>query len=183
MIGPPCGPLPGDYGGGCYAYFVYDNLILASNNFFNTITIEETGSFCTNDVTLTAEADSVGGTWQWYYEGVALVGETDSILNISANGLQAGEYNLRYTIDARCERVDYVVDPPVYPTALFDFNIVCEGDVTQFSDLSVPGDYPIYDWEWDFDQDMIDDATIQNPSHRSEEHTSELQSRPHLVCR
>src|SRR5690554_7604625 len=87
MIGPPCGPLPGDYGGGCYAYFVYDNLILASNNFFNTITIEETGSFCTNDVTLTAEADSVGGTWQWYYEGVALVGETDSILNISANGL------------------------------------------------------------------------------------------------
>lgn len=165
MIGPPCGPLPGDYGGGCYAYFVYDNLILASNNFFNTITLEETGSFCTNDVTLTAEADSVGGTWQWYYEGVALVGETDSILNISANGLQAGEYNLRYTIGARCERVDYVVDPPVYPTALFDFNIVCEGDVTQFSDLSVPGDYPIYDWEWDFDQDMMDDATIQNPSH------------------
>src|SRR5690554_6984451 len=39
--------------------------------------------------------------------------------------------------------------------------------------------------EKDFDaaQDLLDKLIAQRPGNRSEEHTSELQSRPHLVCR
>src|SRR5690554_7647433 len=76
------------------------------------------------------------------------------------------------------------------PTAAFavDTMVVCKGDCISFTDLST-GDPT--SWSWSFQGAEPSTSTAQNPTNicfdsagvRSEEHTSELQSRPHLVCR
>jgi gliding motility-associated-like protein len=165
MIGPPCTLTP-DYDAGCYAYFMYDDLILASNSFFNSITIDQQGSFCENDLTLEATADSVGGSWQWYLEGVAIAGETDPILDISGLGLGDGEYNVMYTIGADCDIQNHVVDPPQIPSPGFEFTDVCLETGINFIDTSsidTTGGVLIDSWSWDFDDGNT--SLTQNQSH------------------
>src|SRR5690554_6956732 len=67
-------------------------------------------------------------------------------------------------------------------------NTYTELDVTQYcADLWFEGDWPYNDYALiaynEFTLDTIDDQPVWWVSLRSEEHTSELQSRPHLVCR
>ncbi|PHR45410.1 MAG: hypothetical protein COA32_13275 [Fluviicola sp.] len=165
MIGAPC-TLPPDYNGSCYAYFMYDNLILASNSFFNSLNIDQQGSFCSNDLTLEATADSVGGDWQWYFEGVALVGETDAILDLSGLGLGEGEYNVMYTIGDDCDVENHIVDPPQLPVPGFEFSDVCFETVNTFIDTSwidATGGVVIDSWDWDFDDGNV--SASQNPNH------------------
>src|SRR5690554_7094147 len=62
------------------------------------------------------------------------------------------------------------------PTALFDKTAL--GSYLQYNIKVFPTDY--------FDYDSMEHLQMENiyvPYVRSEEHTSELQSRPHLVCR
>jgi len=165
MIGAPC-TLPADYNGGCYPYFVYDNLILASNSFFNSLSVSQQGSFCANDLNLEATADSVGGDWQWYFEGVALVGETNSTLDISGLGLGDGEYNVMYTIGADCDIQNHMVDPPQIPVPGFEFTDVCLENQINFVDTSwidTTGGVVIDNWGWYFDDGNI--SLNQNPNH------------------
>lgn len=165
MIGAPC-TLPADYNGGCYAYFMYDNLILASNSFFNSLNIDQDGSFCSNDLTLEASADSVGGDWQWYFEGEALVGETNAILDISNLGLGAGEYNVMYTLGPDCDVENHIVNPPQEPIPGFEFTDVCLETVINFIDTSwidTTGNVSIDSWNWDFDDGNT--SANQNPNH------------------
>lgn len=110
IIGSPC-TLPPDYplntGSNCLPYFIFDNLVLNHSSFFTNISIREDGNHCANDFTLAAHTDTFGGAWQWFHNGVALAGETDSIIEISANGYGYGDYTARYSLDTLCESAAY----------------------------------------------------------------------------
>jgi len=118
IFGPPC-TLPADYSAvvGCYPYFYYDRLILNEISFFSGLNIVQSGNYCSNNLVLTAQIDTNGGTWQWYLDGVALIGETNATLNISANGYGSGLYTASYSLLNMCESADYYVDIPIIPIA------------------------------------------------------------------
>ena len=105
ILGAPC-VLSSDYKnlftapfGTCFPYFLYDNLLLNKSSLFSSIV--QTGKLCTNNVVLTGKTTQ-NASYQWYLNGVALVGKTDSILNVSANGLEAGTYSLVSTVNGKC---------------------------------------------------------------------------------
>lgn len=104
IIGSPC-TLPASYTppSGCYPYFYFDNLILNTSSSFSPITVTPSGGICTNDAIATANAGTAGGTWQWYFNGVAIVGQTASTLNVSAVGLGPGDYTAMYTLAGECD--------------------------------------------------------------------------------
>ncbi len=59
------------------------------------------------------------------------------------------------------DSVTIIVNPG--PTADFSATTVCEGDATDFTDLSTPMTYPITTWDWTFGDG--NNSTQQNPSH------------------
>jgi gliding motility-associated-like protein len=114
MIGAPC-TLPADYpsvNSPWLAYFLYDNLTLNETSLFGS-TIDGAGEFYTDDLELTAHPDSVANSYQWYYQGVAISGETDTVLGISANQLDTGWYQFLSAFDTACTIAQFYVAPPV----------------------------------------------------------------------
>jgi len=85
VIGGNCTPVAGPT-----SYYYADNLILAETSGFGSINIDKTGSFCTDDIVLTASSDTTG-TWQWYKEGIALINENTNELDVSGNNLVTGK--------------------------------------------------------------------------------------------
>ena len=163
VLGSPC-TLPADYQAppsGCYPYFYYDNLVMNNSSYFNAMQIVPQGGLCTNDLTLTASLDTAGGNWQWYYEGVALSGETDSVLNVSNTGNGGGSYSAVYFIGTQCIRGDYEVTNPDLPVASFTNNTACVGNSTSFTNTSTIASGSITNYEWDFDDG--NSSTVQNP--------------------
>lgn len=104
VIGGDCNPVAGPT-----SYYYADNLVLAEISGFGSASIIKDGNFCSNNLTLEATSDTTG-TWQWYKEGIALVGETNSLLNISSNNLGTGMYSARITNGNKCEISDYILD-------------------------------------------------------------------------
>lgn len=162
IIGSPC-TLPPTYGGSCFPYFYFDNLILNETAFFNSLSITPTGDYCSDNVVLTASSDSVGGTWQWYREGVALAGQTNAVLNVSANSYGTGTFQARYTLNGQCEVTDILLEEETV-TADFTNITVCRGTATQFTDASTITAGAIDTWQWHFDNGGAT-STIQNPAH------------------
>lgn len=103
MLGSPC-VLPPEYAVDANfftPYFVFDDLILHSTEVH--VAVEDTGSFCRNDRVLIAHPDALIGTYQWYLDGAALVGSTDTVLDLSAQGLGPGTYQFRVDLgDTAC---------------------------------------------------------------------------------
>lgn len=118
IIGSPC-TLPASYTGSpCYPYFYFDNLFLNKSDLVNSIT--QTGSWCAHTTILTG--DSIpGAAYQWYLNGIAIVGETSLTLNVSADSLPAGNYTLATTVGSNCNRATATVvpynNPPVISPA------------------------------------------------------------------
>jgi gliding motility-associated-like protein len=102
-IGGNCTPAPGTN------YYFIDNLILAETSGFSSMSIDKTGSFCTDDIVLTASSDTTG-SWQWYKEGVAIINETTNVLNVSSNNFVTGKYSVRLLNGIKCEIADYILD-------------------------------------------------------------------------
>ncbi|MCB0773286.1 MAG: hypothetical protein KDB93_07920, partial [Flavobacteriales bacterium] len=93
MFGPAC-PIPQDYNmwGSSEPYFFIDDMSLTNVD----VAITSTGHPCTNNLVLTASPfDDPPNSYQWYLDGVAIVGETGAVLNASALGLGAGTYTVR----------------------------------------------------------------------------------------
>lgn len=88
LLGPDCSA-----GSGGVGYYYVDDLGLSSS-ILQPIDIE--GSYCSNDVILNsgAASDTFNLHYQWFKDGVELVGETDSILYVSANGYGTGDYQI-----------------------------------------------------------------------------------------
>jgi PKD repeat protein len=95
-----------------YVLFI-DDLELFEILLPDTITLNETGLFCTANKELTASVNLTGGTWQWFKDSVALVGETNASLNLTNYG--TGEYTVQYSINGNCGTVTTTVfqDPEV----------------------------------------------------------------------
>lgn len=104
IFGAPC-TLPADYSNACYPYFYFDNLVLNTSTSFSPLSISQAGGVCTGNATATATAGTAGGTWQWYFNNVAIVGQTSSTINVSAVGLGAGTYSAMYTLSGQCDIV------------------------------------------------------------------------------
>lgn len=93
LFGPAC-PIPADYisTNSTWPYFLMDDMSLVPVE----LSLTTTGNPCTNDLLLTvAPFDLVNNTYQWYLDGVALVGETGDSLHASDLGLGAGMYAMR----------------------------------------------------------------------------------------
>jgi gliding motility-associated-like protein len=114
-IGAPCN-IPDEYQWPTYGnspYVLYDDLSLSTPGL--TGTLVRTGAWCTNDMVLHAWADTVGAHFQWYHEGVALVGRTESLLALSTQGLPPGTYQVRISVGERCilRTINVPPDPPL----------------------------------------------------------------------
>lgn len=129
------------------SYYLVDNLRLKPKTISPvTINISKIGSFCQNNVTLIATPDTTGGTWQWYKDSIALVGETDSILNISSTNLTSGVYTVRYSIDSTCYNKNYVLDTPFVSFQTTVTSPTCLNDtaIIKLININTTSPYQIY---------------------------------------
>jgi len=110
----------------CYPYFYFDNVKL--NTVAATgVKISATGIFCDNTLTLATDIDTAigsGYSFQWYKDGVAIVGSTGSTINISHSTASIGNYQVKIANSNGC-RIS-----PFYNVAAFldvpDFSFVQE---------------------------------------------------------
>jgi gliding motility-associated-like protein len=167
IIGSPC-TLPASYATsstGCYPYFYYDNMLLNTTSNFNTIS--QSGTQCANNIVLTSSTVS-GATYQWYLNGVAIPGETNPTLNVSAGGYPAGDYTVMVTTSTGCSVASATVGASTSVTSAFTNTTVCVGNSTQFTDNSTTTSGTITGWAWDFGDPASagnNTSALQNPSH------------------
>tara|TARA_B110000037_G_scaffold93295_1_gene109853 strand:- start:31062 stop:32021 length:960 start_codon:yes stop_codon:yes gene_type:complete len=84
-----------------WSHFFLDNIVISE--FGWTAEMFESGGWCAGTITLAVSIDTVGGSWQWYRNGVALLGETDEILaDLFSYG--EGEFLAQYILGDYCER-------------------------------------------------------------------------------
>ena len=141
MLGGPC-TLPSDYQWDFASYgpyLLWDDLIMNASDQFNS-SIAMSGSLCTGDLTLSAHPDTLGGTYQWFSEGVALVGQVDTVLNLSTNGLGPGTYQFQFTLDTSCALSTITVPPipSIPPLVEASDTVGCIPLAVNFSDVTVP---------------------------------------------
>lgn len=168
MIGGPC-TLPESFQLGkfssIYPYFWIDNLILNTSASFNSLVVQ-TGSFCTDDVVLHGQPDSLFTSFQWYYQGVALAGETDSLLMISDLGLTTGTYQfMAMDDDTTCSTFEFELLPPteVMPEITNSVDLGCAPLTTTFENVNSD---EIVGWLWEFGDGGSD--TAQSPTYTYE---------------
>jgi gliding motility-associated-like protein len=105
MFGPPC-PTPTDYtmGNQSTPYFFVDDFSLEAS----VVGVEAEGSICTNDLVLTAVPYDPGtAQYQWYRNGVALVGEVGETLDVSGLALGEASYQIRVVNNGDCMVASY----------------------------------------------------------------------------
>ena len=116
MIGGPCTP-PADYtfteanGVTFEPYFVMDNVALAE--VLQQASIESMGSICADNLTLLGSSDTLTGNYQWYFNGIALPGQTSLQLPWSSLNLELGNYQFVVNpADSVCAVAEQVVSGP-----------------------------------------------------------------------
>lgn len=141
------------------SYIYIDKLSLTGGGIGAQVLSE--GDFCNNDLMLTAEIDTVGGSWQWYREGIALLGETSDELNPMLYGI--GSYSAVYTIGDNCYRVDYETEIEGTVTADFVLEDGCQFEALIFENTSSMDDGIEPDWAWNFGDGFV--STDLDPLH------------------
>ena len=101
-------------GGTCYEssdskYFFLDELTLIDEIIFFGLALESYGSWCTGDLVLSAETELEDGSWQWYKDGVALLGEEGNVLSPIPYG--PGVFTVVYNNDEHCLSDSYTTPP------------------------------------------------------------------------
>lgn len=128
MLGSPC-TVPSTYSpsGFCHPYLFMDNIRFYENSEPVSVSISQNGSYCDNVLSLQANTVNSGGLYQWYYNGIALVGETNSTLSLSAGTNSLGEYTVRYIQGGACGTENFNLDAPCssLPVELTEFDVVC----------------------------------------------------------
>jgi hypothetical protein len=75
-------------------YMIYDNLRL-STTISTGASITSSGNFCENNLVLSATPIQPGFNYQWYFNGVAIAGATNSSYNVPYSVNNLGNYNVR----------------------------------------------------------------------------------------
>lgn len=105
MIGPSCSlssSYPTSYyPQACFPYIMYDDLVLKTQD-LKSFSIDTIGDLCTNNLMLHATMINGNITGQWYRNGIAIVGQIDSILNVSTLGLKDGKYTFLQNYNGGC---------------------------------------------------------------------------------
>jgi gliding motility-associated-like protein len=118
MIGSPC-DLPDSYdvsSSTCTPYFFMDGLILSEMP-EHVISIQTDFNACDHSGSFTAIADTVGGTWQWYHNGIAIAGATDAVFDFDQLGQGAGTYTAICSMPSGCSGSSYIVKPKTLYTS------------------------------------------------------------------
>ncbi|MCG3164529.1 MAG: hypothetical protein POELPBGB_00283 [Bacteroidia bacterium] len=118
-----------------------------------------------NDVTICREdstqLQAAGGTVYAWNPTTGL--SNPNIANPVASPSVTTKYYVTVT-DGDCSNIDSVtVTVGNTATAAFDFNTVCAGDTTYFTDLSLNGGDSITSWTWNFGDGIT--SALQSPSH------------------
>lgn len=108
ILGPGCaisspsctGTFPGDYTN----YFYVDQLVLSNSSNFNSLTINQSGLYCNNDIILESQFANppVNPSYQWYKDGIAILGATSVVYNVPSGLLSIGDYQIRVIYDTNC---------------------------------------------------------------------------------
>lgn len=114
MIGPPC-TLPPGYASGapCFPYFLFDGLTLDKYTPVPDISISAQGHPCLDNLVLTAIGGAPGATWQWFFDGIALPGETGAQLSLPESQYQDGTYSVLLILGEQCLRADIALQFPL----------------------------------------------------------------------
>lgn len=138
ILGGPC-VLPSSYpiiqNTPCTPYFYLDNLSLYDNKEPFDVSISQNGSYCENTLTLQSSSLYSSGSWQWYYNGIALVGETSNLLSISSNTNQSGIYTAQQVLGGvTCGTESFnIIIPCPLPTELTEFDVICNDEEIKFN--------------------------------------------------
>lgn len=122
VLGPACATNPN------FAddpYFFFDRLVLAESIMFEVPLADISGNICDDNLVITS-SDGMGGTYQWYKDGVALLGETSQSLSLQNTSDVEGTYEVVITTSTGCfdgEEFELVV--PSYSSTLNEN--FCEG--------------------------------------------------------
>ncbi|MDX1350300.1 MAG: PKD domain-containing protein, partial [Putridiphycobacter sp.] len=137
-----------------------DNLTLYDSKIYN-LQIADSGSFCNPPYLLTSTIDTLGGTWQWYKDSVALIGETNPTIDITSMG--AGNYTVLYQMNGTCQGLNLEILPAVYPFAFISSanTEACVGDSVAFDGISFIAAGTIDNFYYDFGNG--DSAFVEDP--------------------
>ncbi|KFF02470.1 T9SS type B sorting domain-containing protein [Flavobacterium reichenbachii] len=87
-----------------FPYFLFDNLLLNTSESFG-VNITQQGIFCDGNLVLTAEITkslSSEKTFQWYQNGIAIIGATDETYKVPAFVTSLGQYSVKVTDKNTC---------------------------------------------------------------------------------
>ncbi|MFN5319617.1 MAG: gliding motility-associated C-terminal domain-containing protein [Bacteroidia bacterium] len=155
IIGGPCTP-PDDYtftesnGVTFEPYFVMDNVALAE--VLQQASIESMGSICADNLTLLGSSDTLTGNYQWYFNGIALAGQTSLQLSWSSLNLEPGNYQFVVNpADSVCAVAEQVVTAPggVEPLISVSVTSGCEPLTVEFENIT-PTPTPSILCTWNF---------------------------------
>jgi len=108
MIGAPCTlpqSFPDSSSTECLPYFYYDNLVLNDSIAFEGSDGTVSGNICSLQPEILAEftePDLESGTYQWFQNGIAILGATDSIYTVPAGEIGFGNYQATLTNGNNC---------------------------------------------------------------------------------
>lgn len=146
-LGAPC-ELPPSYVAEenfCYPYFYFDNLVLGVQNSSEVNPgIASAGNLCNDNALLTASIASEGGSWQWYLNGIALLGETAESLALSAGNYPAGTYTAVYFLNGDCTSASVEVNDPSDFTAT-NLVQICENGIFALPDGTIVSEAGTYE--------------------------------------
>jgi gliding motility-associated-like protein len=119
-----------------YPYVLFDNLLLNTAAAFG-INVSQSGFFCNNNLILNANlttAVSPAATFQWYHDGVAIVGATTLTYNVPSVAASLGTYSIKVTDGTTCfistrVTVNNTIPSPAY-TVIKPTCIVTTGTIT-----------------------------------------------------
>lgn len=152
MLGGPCNLPPGypiSELFACLPYFVFDDLTLNESVLFGA-NVDVDGNLCTDNLTLTGHPEALGD-YQWFLDGVALVGETDTVLDISGEGYGSGDFSFQTFLDQNTCAIATVNIPILeYPVVDFVGNNLsgCAPLAVDFTNLSDPGLSGSCNWDF-----------------------------------
>jgi gliding motility-associated-like protein len=144
MLGPAC-VLPPEYSPPCFPYFVYDDMSLESDQIeLLQVEIFPVGLQCNLDFSLNAFINHQGGQWQWYFNGVAMVGEIDQFFSLENNQFQSGTYQVTYTTEDGCSEASILLTLP--PPIITEIEVyTCLGEAVDCAGMTYneEGEYSV----------------------------------------